>query len=131
MPLVKALLDSHAFLWFVNDAPRLSGSAREAIVASDNIIYLSVVSAWELAVKFSNGKLTLARPFPDFLDEQLALNVFQILPIDLFHLRVLVNLPFHHKDPFDRLLAAQSLADGLILISADATLDAYGVNRLW
>ncbi len=128
---MKALIDSHTFLWFVNDDPRLSETARSLISAPGNVLYLSIASAWELAIKFSIGKLVLSQPFPDFLEEQLALNTFRLLSIDPTHLRCVVGLPFHHKDPFDRLLIAQSLTDALPLISLDTKMDAYGVNRIW
>ncbi len=128
---MNVLIDSHTFLWYVNADPRLSDTARTLINNPANVVFLSVASAWELSIKFSTGKLTLSQPFPDFLDAQLALNTFRLLPIHLHHLRRVATLPFHHKDPFDRLIIAQSLTDNYPLISVDEQMDASGIKRLW
>ncbi len=90
-----------------------------------------MASAWELAIKVSTGKLTLAQPLPLFLPDQLQRNTLQLLPITLPHILHVATLPFHHRDPFDRLLIAQSLIEPIPIISADAVFDGYGVQRLW
>jgi PIN domain nuclease of toxin-antitoxin system len=124
-------MDSHAFLWFVGDDPQLSDTARNLIVDPANEVYLSLTSVWELTIKVSSGKLTLAQPPEQFFPEQLQRNDFQLLPISLSHATRVASLPVHHKDPFDRLLVAQSLIEPMPLISADAILDLYGVQRFW
>ena len=128
---MKILIDTHTFLWFVNNDPKLSLTAMQTISQPNNIIYLSVASAWELAIKTSIGKLNLAQPFTLFLPQQLRANTIRLLPIRIGHLQIVATLPLHHKDPFDRLLIAQSLAESIPIVSADAIFDAYGVLRIW
>jgi PIN domain nuclease of toxin-antitoxin system len=125
------LLDTHAFLWFVLDDPRLSGVARRSIEDSGNEVYLSLVSAWELAIKISVGKLTLSQPLEQFLPEQLGRNSLQMLAISTAHVYGVVDLPFYHRDPFDRLLCVQCLSESMALVSCDTILDAYGIHRIW
>lgn len=125
------LLDTHTFLWFVMNDPRLSARAKSLIEDPGNQRLLSVASAWEMAIKVSLNKLTLTEPLHPFLLTQLTQNQTSLLPITLEHLQIVSSLPFHHRDPFDRLIIAQSLVDNLSLLSADASFDAYGVARLW
>ena len=127
---MRLLLDTHAFLWGVTDDPRLSLRARRAM-ADASEIFLSIASCWEVAIKVSSGKLTLVKPFERFIPEQLGLNPFLLLPIDLDDVARVATLPFHHRDPFDRLLAAQALSDDLTLVSADPVFRKYGVKRVW
>lgn len=128
---MKLLLDTHTFLYFVNSSPLLSTPARDAIEDAANEIYLSIVSAWEIAIKSSLNQLQIPKPVEIFVPEQLWLNDFQLLPIKISHLGQVAQFPFHHRDPFDRLLAAQSIAEDFPLISIDAKLDAYGISRIW
>jgi PIN domain nuclease of toxin-antitoxin system len=125
------LLDTHTFLWFVMNDPRLSARAKSLIEDPGNQRLLSVASAWEMAIKVSLNKMTLTEPLHPFLLTQLTQNQTSLLPITLEHLQIVSSLPFHHRDPFDRLIIAQSLVDNLSLLSADASFDAYGVARLW
>jgi PIN domain nuclease of toxin-antitoxin system len=125
------LLDTHTFLWWVTDAAPLSSSARAAITDADNTCLLSMASVWEMAIKRSLGKLELNGDLGHFLAEQLPANQIALLPIELHHAVRVVDLPWHHRDPFDRLLVAQALCDGLTLVSADAALAAYGAPMLW
>ena len=127
---MRLLLDTHTFLWFIDDNPRLSARAK-TLLESDADLLLSAASLWEIAIKVGLGKLTLAQPFDTFLPEQLAKNAVEILPISLAHLGAVVALPFHHRDPFDRLLAAQALVENVPIVSADPALDAYSARRLW
>lgn len=127
----RLLLDTHVFLWWVNDAPQLSDAARLAIADTGHTCFLSVASCWEIAIKSSLGKLRLAIPVERFVSEQLALNGFTLLPISLRHAAKVEKLPFHHRDPFDRLLVAQALIDKLTIVSADSIFSDYGVKRLW
>jgi PIN domain nuclease of toxin-antitoxin system len=127
---MRVLLDTHAFLWGVADDPRLSAPGREAIAdASER--FLSIASCWEMAIKASRGRLTLEKPIEKFIPEQLERNPFRLLSIDLDDVARVATLPFHHRDPFDRLLIAQALNDELAIVSADPILGKYGVKRVW
>jgi PIN domain nuclease of toxin-antitoxin system len=128
---MNILLDTHAFLWFVNDDPRLSESARVLIEAEDTQPFLSVVSLWEIAIKISLGKMSLKQPYKTFIPHQLALNGIGILNITIEHTAAIVTLPYHHRDPFDRLLVVQSKIENAVLVSADPILDVYEVKRIW
>jgi len=125
------LLDTHTFLWFIGGDARLSRRMRSLMADGDRVLLLSIASIWEIAIKISLGKLILAAPFAELIPEQLATNTIDVLPIEVADLSMLVQLPFHHRDPFDRLLAAQSLAKSLPLISGDTIFDEYQVQRLW
>lgn len=128
---MRVLLDTHAFLWFVTDDPQLSVTARRLIEDADTEPFLSVASVWEIAIKVSIGKLSLAQPVDAFVLSQLALNTITVLDIALPHASAVATLPFHHRDPFDRLLVAQSQIEGWPLVSADIVFDQYGVTRIW
>ncbi|HMC77409.1 MAG TPA: type II toxin-antitoxin system VapC family toxin [Vicinamibacterales bacterium] len=126
---MAVLLDTHAFLWWVTDDRRLTKRARRTIGGTPCL--LSVASCWEMAIKVSLGKLTVPGPVDRFVQEQLEVNGFNLLPIALEHTGRVAALPFHHRDPFDRLLAAQALTEDLSLVSADPVFRRYGVTRLW
>ena len=128
---MRFLIDTHTFLWFVTDDPKLSAHALGFIESETNEAILSMASLWEIAIKFSIGKLKLHKPFEDFIDEQIRINEFQLLDIEAPHIATVSTLPLHHRDPFDRMLIAQSVVEGLPIISADTIFDAYGVVRLW
>jgi PIN domain nuclease of toxin-antitoxin system len=127
---MKLLLDTHAFLWFITNNPRLSAKAK-ALLESDVEVLISTASLWEIAIKTSIGKLVLAQPYDIFIRQQLEQNSIEILPVKLEHLIVVAGLPFHHRDPFDRLLIAQAMVEDLPMVSADNAFDAYAVQRLW
>jgi PIN domain nuclease of toxin-antitoxin system len=128
---MKYLLDTHTFLWFITDSSSLSSEAKRLIEDNDNEILLSVASLWEIAIKVSLGKLTLIQPFAVFMSEQIRLNAIVLLNISVEHTSVVATLPFHHRDPFDRLLIAQATVEQLPIISADQIFDSYNVQRLW
>jgi PIN domain nuclease of toxin-antitoxin system len=128
---MRLLVDTHAFLWWIEDAPALSKRARSAIARSDNECLLSLASCWEMAVKLSLGKLRLPAPIERFVPEQLATNAFRQLAIEFRHVAKVATLPFHHRDPFDRLLAAQALEERCVIVSADPVFGRYGVERVW
>jgi PIN domain nuclease of toxin-antitoxin system len=128
---MNLLLDTHAFLWFMEGSERISQRARAEIEAADGVRALSVASAWEMAIKSSLGKLDLAKPLGDLLPPLLADAGIELLPIEIPDLARVATLPFHHRDPFDRLLAAQALERGFTIVSVDEAFDAYGVARLW
>ena len=128
---MKLLLDTHALIWFLEDDPKLSAAAREVVEESANERWVSIASGWEMAIKSQLGKLDLPRPFEVLFPSTLEALHFSILPIQPRHLHRYHALPFHHRDPFDRLLAAQALADGFTVVGNDAAFDAYGVTRIW
>lgn len=128
---MRLLLDTHALFWYIEDDPRLGATARSLIQDSANEVLISPASFWEIAIKISIGKWRLNRPFEEFIDIGLTQYGFHILPILPAHTARLIDLPFHHKDPFDRLLVAQALVEGCTIISNDAVLDGYGVDRFW
>ena len=128
--MTRVLLDTHAFLWWVTDDERLTKRARAAITGADHV-FVSVASCWEMAIKMSIGKLTLSQPLDRFLAEHLGNNQFTLLPIELAHSAAVATLAFHHRDPFDRLLAAQALYQKLPLVSSDPVFRKYKVKRVW
>ena len=125
------LLDTHTILWFWWADPRLSATATDAICDPLNRKLVSPASAWEVAIKLGQKKLDIGGRYRGFFPEHMQRNHFEWLPIIDDHLAVLVDLPFHHKDPFDRLLVSQALAEGIPLVSCDAAHDSYGIQRLW
>lgn len=124
---MRLLLDTHIFLWWVTGDKALSRKTRAAIADSANDCFLSVASTWEMAIKTSLGKLELSVSLERFLPEQLAANQFQLLPLELSHSLRVASLPWHHRDPFDRLLIAQCQVEGLTLVSADKAMADYGL----
>jgi PIN domain nuclease of toxin-antitoxin system len=128
---VRLLLDTHAFLWWVEDAPSLPRKARAAIADPGNECFLSLVSSWEMSIKLSLGKLKLPGVIERFIPQQLAENGLHQLPIDFRHVARVAGLAFHHRDPFDRLLAAQAIEEDLAIVSADRIFARYGVRRVW
>lgn len=128
---MKLLLDTHAFLWFIMGSPHLSSRARALIEDAANEKFLSVASLWETAIKLSLGKLTLTTSFESLIPAQLSLNGIDLLNITTGHAAVVATLPFHHRDPFDRLLIAQAMVEKIPLVSTDAAFDSYAVQRLW
>ena len=128
---MNVLLDTHTFLWFVEGSSDLSLTARQLIEAPSTRTFLSIASVWEMAIKASLGKLTLRAPFDQYISHYLSANGFGLLQISVEHTALIVTLPFHHRDPFDRLLVAQAQTEGMPLVSRDGALDAYGIRRLW
>lgn len=127
----RLLLDTHVFLWWVDDAPNLTVPARKAIADTGNECFVSIVSCWEMAIKSSLGKLRLARPVERFVSEQLAANSFNLLNIELRHAAKIEKMPFLHRDPFDRLLIAQAQTEKLTMVTADSVFVDYGIEILW
>lgn len=128
---MRVLLDTHAFLWAGMNSPKLSANARAILDDSSNHVSVSVVSLWEMAIKLGKGNLSLDEPFESFVGRVFQDLVVDRLNIELPHLKLVTTLPHHHRDPFDRLLVAQALAENVPLLSSDAELDPYGVQRLW
>ena len=128
-PLI--LLDTHTLLWFLQGSSRLSLMARALIEDPGNRVLVSVVSCWEIAIKAGQGKLNLSEPSRTLLERELPANDLELLPISLEHATTVEGLTQHHKDPFDRLLIAQAIVEGLPIISVDGAFDAYPVRRIW
>jgi len=128
---MKVLLDTCAFLWLVTDDPQASELAKEIFLNNDNELFLSAVTGFEIAVKYSLGKLHLTEPPKEFIANRIQTNALIELPISMIHALALQNMPLHHKDPFDRLLVAQAMANQIPLLSADQQLSAYDIERLW
>ncbi len=126
---MRQLVDTHTFLWFVMGSPKISVELRLQIENNDN--FLSIVSVWEIAIKYGIGKLNLDLPFNDFIDQQIISNGIQILNIQLEHLKVFADLPLHHRDPFDRLLIAQAIAEDIPIVSVDSLFSLYPVQKIW
>ena len=120
---MRLLLDSHTLLWGLDDNPRLGPYARAAVRSPDNEVFVSVASVWELAMKRASGRLDAPDNLLGACEEQ----GFALVPIEPFHAEQAASLPMHHRDPFDRMLVAQAQAEGLTIVTADATLLRYGV----
>ena len=127
---MKLLLDTHAFLWFVAGDRRLSPTARRALTAPKAQPLLSLASVWELAIKSRLGRLTLPEPFDTYLAKKLSTNL-RLLSVELSHVVAVERLPFHHQDPFDRLLVAQALSERLPIVTRDREIRKYGVEVVW
>ena len=128
---MRLLLDTHAFLWSISAPDRLSGRARRAIEDGANDVFLSAASAWEIAIKAGLGRISLPQDPERFVPDQMAQNSIQPLPVQLGHALKVLVLPDLHRDPFDRLLVAQAMAEGLTLVSGDRRLTGYAVKLLW
>ena len=125
------LLDTHTFLWFISGDPALPPAVRARIESPDAVRYLSVGSLGEMAIKVNAGKLSLGMPFPRLIDQHVLGNGLRILGIAPDHLERFSQLTLYHKDPFDRLIIAQSLSEACPILGRDALFDAYGVERYW
>ena len=128
---MNVLLDTHTLLWYYLADARLSATAEATLEDPANRIFVSSATHWEIAIKLSTGKYTLHVPFPVFVKEAIDDNGFTILPIEPRHTAELVTLPYHHRDPFDRLLIAQAMIEGMSIISVDPVFDSYPIRRIW
>jgi PIN domain nuclease of toxin-antitoxin system len=122
------LLDTHVFLWFVFGDRRLENKYRQIIKNRNNEIFISLASFWEIAIKNGQGNLSLKAPFLDFIDANVIQEGIKIFPIDLHHLDQVQRLPLHHRDPFDRLIIAQSIVENIPIITDDPKFKLYNVN---
>ena len=128
---MNLLIDSHVFVWMHETPNRLSATSAVEIVNPANSIFLSIASVWELQIKIKLGKISFSDKLENVIAIQQQINAIQLLPIQLSHVIYLENLQLHHKDPFDRLLISQALAENLTLVSSDPQFPDYGVNLLW
>lgn len=128
---MRALLDTHAFLWWVLDVPRLSTESRAILTDGENELLFSSASAYELALKARSGKLTLPDPPEVYVPDRLIANGFTRFPIELAHALRAGSLPWIHRDPFDRLLIAQAQIEGIPILTADPAISQYDVETIW
>jgi PIN domain nuclease of toxin-antitoxin system len=128
---VRALLDTHAFLWWINDDARLSDRCRAIISSGVNEILFSAVSAWEIAVKAGIGRLTIPGDLETYTLAQVSRNRFEVLSISLSHALRVSRLPSHHKDPFDRMLIAQAQVERVTILTGDAQIARYPIRVAW
>jgi len=128
---VKLLLDTHALLWFILNDTQLSDNARSLMLDPANELLVSPASYWEIAIKISLGKYILGEEFGEFMEQQIAENDLTVLPITVKHAAAVAKLPFHHRDPFDRLLIAQAMTEQIPVLSGDQVFDKYPVARMW
>lgn len=127
---MKILIDTHIFLWYVTNNKNLNESTKLIINERENIIYLSQASIWEIAIKNSLGKLTFNSPFREFIEEQITVNDFNVLSFNLSHFEQVTKLLFHHRDPFDRIIIAQSISENIPIISYDEMFKFYDIQLL-
>ena len=128
---MRLLLDTSTFLWVISDAPDLSARARELFVDPGNEVYLSAVSAWEIAVKYALGRLPLPEPPERFVPIQRQQHGIDPLPLDEEVALHLARLPLLHKDPFDRMLVCQAIVHGLVILTPDKLVNQYPVRTMW
>ncbi len=128
---MRAILDTHAILWWVTNNPQISQVVRDIITDSDNILYLSVASSWEIIIKFNTGKLPLQELPTQFIQSCLRGNRFERMAIDLPHVLQLNTLPDHHKDPFDRILITQAQVEDIPILTVDRLIVQYPVRTIW
>lgn len=128
---MRALLDTHIFLWWIADNPQLPRAIRAIIADGDNELFFSAASCWEIAIKARLGKIILPRKADIFIPDQLAANSVQTLPIQASHALHVFNLPYHHRDPFDRMIVAQAQMEKLPVITSDNLIAKYKVKVIW
>ena len=128
---MRALLDTHTFIWWITDDPRLSPRVREIIGNGKNELFLSAASGWEMAIKAKLGRLQLPDSLERFIPEQMALNAIESLPVQMSHALHVYKLPTHHRDPFDRLLIAQAQLENLPILTVDPQISRYPVKVIW
>ena len=127
---MNLLLDTHAFLWFSEDNPRLTHHAKSLIEDSGNNCFISMASIWEMAIKISLGKLTVKNGFLNLRDD-IQNHGFDILPIEFRHTVALTSMSFFHRDPFDRLLIAQSIVENFSIVTNEEIFEKYSIETLW
>lgn len=128
---MRALLDTHTFLWWITDSSKLSKKVYNIIKNKKNELYISAVSGWEIAIKARLGRLRIAGKLELFLSEQFSINAFQILPITISHSLHVYSLPNIHRDPFDHMLIAQAQLEDLTILTIDSDIAKYKVRVIW
>jgi len=127
---MKYLLDTHALIWFAEADIQLSPKAKIAIELPTNSVFVSKVCLWEMAIKFSIGKLAISKSLSEVI-QQIESAGIELLPLEVSHILLVESMPYVHRDPFDRMMIAQALREGMTLVSNEAIFDQYGVARLW
>ncbi len=128
---MKILIDTHALIWLLEDSPKLSERARATFAERENALHVSIASYWEMCIKISIGKLRLRVGWEPALQQELRRNGVRWLPLEPHHAEGVIALPWHHRDPFDRLLIAQARAEGMHVLTADEHFTAYDVPVIW
>ena len=128
---MKLLLDTHTFLWFIGGNTNLSNTARNAIEDTSNQRFISIATLWEISIKVSIRKLKIGIAFTELVEQEVYGNAIEILEISSEHLDELVKLPFHHKDPFDRIIIAQSQVEKIPILTSDSKIKQYSVDIVW
>ena len=128
---MRVLIDTHVFIWWTSDIKKLSSRVNDLLLDSNTEVVLSMVSIWEMQIKASLGKLQFKTNLQELVDDEINSNRIELLSLSLSHIYALSSLPQYHRDPFDRILVAQSMDMNLQIISIDEKFDAYGVNRFW
>jgi len=128
---MKLLLDTHALIWFISGDSKLSEQAKEAFLDQDNKLYFSKASLWEITIKISLGKLVLAEYWLTAIEKEMISNGIEWLEIEIDHCKILADLPFHHRDPFDRLLISQAISESMGIISIDSQFSNYPLDVIW
>jgi PIN domain nuclease of toxin-antitoxin system len=124
------IIDTQAFIWHATGDSKLSRRARQ-IIESDEVCLISAASIWEMAIKYNLGNLVITEPFADLINGQISSYEYTVYPIELRHIFLISSLERHHKDPFDRLIIAQSIVDNIPVVSIDSIFDDYSVKRIW
>ena len=128
---MKLLLDTHAFIWLITGDEKLSERAKEAFLNQDNRLFFSKVSLWEMTIKISLEKLVLAADWQTTIEKEMVSNSVQWLEIEIDHCATLTDLPFHHRDPFDRLLISQAISESMSIVSIDGQFNRYPIDIIW
>ena len=128
---MKVLLDTHALLWLITGDDRLSENARQIFLNQENRLFFSAASLWEICIKKCLGKIALKNGWFHTIQNEMETNTIQWLPIEMAHCIEVAEMPFHHRDPFDRMLIAQALVEDMQLLSRDRRLSDYAIERIW
>ena len=128
---MKILLDTHAFLWALSGSNRLSKKAKEAYLDNENKLFFSAVSYWEIGIKISIGKLELENNWKEIIDKEINNNGIKWLDLKKEHVQGIINLEFHHRDPFDRLLIAQAKYEEMSIMTIDKQIEKYDITTIW
>ena len=128
---MNVLIDTHVFIWWTTEPRRLSAMVSGLLTDPSTTVLLSFASIWEMQIKLTLGKLRFETALSELVDDEINRNRFELLPIKLSHIYAVDSLPLHHRDPFDRLLIAQSKIEDIQILSIDEVFDDYGVSRLW
>jgi PIN domain nuclease of toxin-antitoxin system len=128
---MRVLLDTHVFLWLIIGDGRLSRKAKQAFLERKNRVYLSAVSFWEISIKMSLGKLSLKNGWVRLFEKEMKINTIQMLPLEITHCEQVSKLPFHHRDPFDRMLISQAMVEEMAIMTGDGQFSGYGIPLVW